>query len=397
VGQSMKNYNDIKSRVLSENFGIDNFDKLFEFLRLNSNFSFTIRNERVIIYYCGRKALEIIPHRNYYTFAFNFNTATETLLVEPNYVDETIDMLINDLNFSKELRAKYINWKEQKLIYSQFDRKLKSNYRDNYLQSIDFNIDGKLARISKESVRSFDYETYFNRIKRLCQDCAEKRPEEAVKQTFINRYSNINNEYCIFDSEFEPSFCNDNAKREFEKRFGKFVHPDLIALKRDGSKVKVIFIELKCLIKSMIGKKADIIGHINDAIAYKNLYESEKDKYQRQSLEGYVRYTLNLKISKGLLNGSKENLGTLLDSIDFDKAPELVILCAIKNNEPQITDKYQLAEYLKKSNGLTQLHNYIKENGNINYEFICGNEDTDTLIHPRFKTCLNELIGLIEL
>lgn len=300
-----------------DNFKLDDFENLFEYLRNSEDYVLDFRYNTITLYNSGRRALGISINKNSYLLQFNFNNADILLKENPDKLTEIVEVL-KELSFDV---SDYEIWYDERKKYIKLDKTERHKLTAP-------NMEVK-ACINIEDIQNYDFKKLLNSINDIFQTYGEKKREEEKHKTRLARKLNtFANDLIVFDTEYEVSYIDEETKQEV-RQDGKIVKPDLVALKKVNDNYKIVFIELKTNVKSSIGT-SNIIDHIEDNERYKEYYE--RNEIEREQFKKSVEFILENKIKYGLLKDI-DSIETIKDKIDFNEAPELIIMCVLTLKE----------------------------------------------------------------
>lgn len=302
-----------------ENFILDDFEDLYEFVRNSEDYVLEFRHNRIALYNSGGRALEISRKENNYLLQFDFNNADILLNNNVDRLNEIVSVL-KGLSFDV---SDYEIWREERSKYNKLDEKGKHNAKTP-------NMDVK-AYISNEDIKNYDFELLLNSISDIFKSYGDARRQELMHRTKLAKKCDpFQDGTIIFDSEYRVSFLSDPVKQELKmNQGGNVVNPDLVALKKVDDKYKIVFIELKTNLKSLTGS-SNVIDHIEDYERYKEYYET--DSTEREQLKKSVEFILDNKTKYKLLDGIS-SFSEIKTKIDYEEAPEFIIVCVFSYGE----------------------------------------------------------------
>lgn len=356
----------VKGRFIdNKNFKLDDFKNLFEYLKNSDDYVLDFRNNSIVLYNSGRKALEITMQHNNYLFQFNFNNADILLKNNADSLNNIIEIL-NNLSFNVN---DYQKWYEERKNYIKLDRLEK-----NKVKKPNMNVK---AYVSLNDINNYDFSKLLNTINPIFKTYGNsKREEEKHKTNLAKKMNSFKNNLIVFDTEYEVSYEDNNIKQSvLNNQKGKMIKPDLVALKKSDNKYEIVFIELKTNLNSATGT-SNIIDHLEDNERYKKYYEEEK--IEKEQLKDSVLYILENKIKYGLLNDG--NFDDIKNKIDFEVSPELIIICVLT-----------LKEYINLSKTLKEKFKITKRNIDWDNMLIVLDKDSnyDLLEKNKFKNFIN--------
>lgn len=341
-----------KGRIIDDkNFNLDDFNNLFEYLKNNEDYVLDFRNNSIVLYNSGRNALEISVQNSKYLLQFNFNNADILLKNASDSLSNIIETL-NNLCFNVD---DYQKWYDERKKYLKLDRLEKSKEKKP-------NMNIK-AYIDLNGIKNYNFNKLLDTISPIFKSYGNsKREEEKHKTKLAQKMNSFKNNLIVFDTEYTVSYEDANIKEQvLNNQKGKMIKPDLVALKKVEDKYEIVFIELKTNLNSATGT-SNIIDHLEDNERYKTYFEENRS--EKEQLKNSVNYILQNKIKYGLLKDI--NYEDIKDKIDFNKSPELIIMCVLN-----------LKEYINLSNTLKEKFKITKRNTDWNNAIIVLDKDCD--------------------